>query len=452
MRLAAHPGNMLCQDVKELSFRSRGIAASKPSLNQYWVHTEDHRPLYEGSMLNLSLTVKNEGKDPAKDIKIRFMWPEGAEGEQDELTISDLAAGESTEVFTRFATAFNLPEETIVVEISDATGKNNAVRYITYYEGQMNIPRGFEGASAGFNPYMNMNMGAMYGGGYYTQSGTNNMGSRMEGSGQSGLGQKKEVSELVKDMESPATLKDTKYALIIGNEDYNKYSDGTVASPNVDYAKADAEAFAKYATSYMGVPEANCLLYKDATSAYMRRGVNRLRDLCANVHGEAEIYVFYAGHGQPDEDTKKTYLIPCDGNLKDPTSGYMLDDFYKAISSMPAKKKMIFLDACYSGQGRAGWIEIVYDEPSLKGDIVVMTATSGEEKSMPYKEKKHGTFTYHLLNAIKETKGEADIKTLFDMVAKRVGQTSILINDSKQTPQLITGEGIQEGWEAWKIY
>ena len=47
MRLAAHPGNMLCQDVKELSFRSRGIAASKPSLNQYWVHTEDHRPLYD---------------------------------------------------------------------------------------------------------------------------------------------------------------------------------------------------------------------------------------------------------------------------------------------------------------------------------------------------------------------------------------------------------------------
>ena len=253
-------------------------------------------------------------------------------------------------------------------------------------------------------------------------------------------------------MESPATLKDTKYALIIGNEDYNKYSDGTVASPNVEYAKADAEAFMKYAVNYMGVPEANCLLYKDATSAYMRRGVNRLRDLCANVNGEAEIYVFYAGHGQPDEDTKKTYLIPCDGNLKDPTSGYMLDDFYKAISSMPAKKKMIFLDACYSGQGRAGWIEIVYDEPSLKGDIVVMTATSGEEKSMPYKEKKHGTFTYHLLNAIKETKGEADIKTLFDMVSRRVGQTSILVNESKQTPQLITGEGIQEGWEAWKIY
>ena len=202
----------------------------------------------------------------------------------------------------------------------------------------------------------------------------------------------------------------------------------------------------------MGVPTGNCIVYKDATSAVMRRGVNRLRDLCATTNGEAEIYVFYAGHGQPDEDTKKTYLIPCDGNLKDPTSGYMLDDFYKAISSMQAKKKMIFLDACYSGQGRAGWIEIVYDEPSLKGDIVVMTATSGEEKSMPYKEKKHGTFTYHLLNAIKETKGEADIKTLFDMVSRRVGQTSILVNESKQTPQLITGEGIQEGWEAWKIY
>ena len=450
MRIVTIPGNMLCQDVEELTFKSRGIAASKPALSQYWVHTEDHRPLYEGSMLNLSLTVKNEGKDPAKDIKIRFMWPEGAEGEQDELVISSLNAGESTEVLTRFATAFNLPEETIVVEISDATGKNDTFRYITYYEGRMNVPRGFEGESAAYNPYMNM--AAMYGGGYYTQSGTNNMGSRMEGSGQSGLGQKKEVSELLKDIVTTATPNENKYALIFGNEDYNKHSDGTITSPNVEFAKADAEAFMKYAVNYMGVPEEHCLIYRDATSALMRRGVNRLKDLCNNTNGEAEIYIFYAGHGQPDEDTKKTYLIPCDGNLKEPTSGYMLDDFYNAISDMSAKKKMVFLDACYSGQGRAGWIELVYDEPSLRGNIVVLTATSGEEKSMPYKEKKQGTFTYHLLNTIKEVKGEISIKSLFDIVARKVGETSIIVNESKQTPQLITGEGIQEGWEEWKLY
>lgn len=295
-------------------------------------------------------------------------------------------------------------------------------------------------------------MAAMYGGGYYTQSGTNNMGSKMEGSGQSGLGQKKEVSELLKGISMAATPNENKYALIFGNEDYNKHSDGTITSPNVEFAKADAEAFMKYAVNYMGVPEEHCLIYRDATSALMRRGVNRLKDLCKTTNGEAEIYVFYAGHGQPDENTKKTYLIPCDGNLKEPTSGYMLDDFYNAISDMSAKKKMVFLDACYSGQGRAGWIELVYDEPSLRGNIVVLTATSGEEKSMPYKEKKHGTFTYHLLNAIKEVKGEINIKSLFDIVSRRVGETSIIVNESKQTPQLITGEGIQEGWEEWKLY
>lgn len=452
MRLAARPGNMLCHDIEELTFKSRGIAASKPALSQYWVHTEDHRPLYEGSMLNLSLTVKNEGKDPAKDIRIRFHWPDGVEGEQEELTIAELNAGESTEVITRFATAFNMPEETIVVELSDATGKNDTFRYITYYQGRMNTPRGFEGESAAYNPYMNMNMAAMYGGGYYSMNGTANMGSRMEGSNQSGLGQKKEVPELLKDIATTAEANENKYALIIGNEDYNKYSDGTVESPNVEFAKADAEAFKQYAINYMGVPKEHCIGYNDATLAVMKRGINQLTDLCKTKNGNAEIYVFYAGHGQPDEDSKKTYLIPCDCNLKEPTSGYKLDDFYNAISEMQAKKKMVFLDACYSGQGRAGWIELVYDEPSLRGDIVVMTATSGEEKSMPYKEKKQGTFTYHLLNTIKGAKGEITVKNLFDIVASKVGETSILVNGSKQTPQIITGEGIQEGWEEWKIY
>ena len=109
-------------------------------------------------------------KDPAKDIRIRFHWPDGVEGEQEELTIAELNAGESTEVITRFATAFNMPEETIVVELSDATGKNDTFRYITYYEGRMNTPRGFEGESAAYNPYMNKNMAALYGGGYYSRS------------------------------------------------------------------------------------------------------------------------------------------------------------------------------------------------------------------------------------------------------------------------------------------
>lgn len=453
MRISAVPSNMLCQDAEEVTFQSRGIAASKPVLKSYLVYRANYERLSAGEIIDLKLTVKNEGKDPAQDIRLKFIWPEGCEGEDEEVTIKTLEAGASTDVLTRFATSFLMPEETIVVEISDATGKNDTFRYVTYQEGKMNAMWDFEGDNSSYNPYsMTMNMGAMYGGGYYNPNGTADMGIRMENSSQSGLGQKKEVSELLKDIVKVAEPNSNKYALIFGNEDYNLDRRGIVESPNVEFAKADAEAFMKYAINYMGVPAENCIIYPDATFNRMRQGIDKLAKLCETSSGEAEIYVFYAGHGQPEEGTKNTYLIPCDGNLKDPTSGYKLDDFYSAISDMPAKKKMIFLDACYSGQGRAAWATIVYEAAALRGNVIVMTATSGEEKSMPYKEKKQGTFTYHLLNAIKETKGEADIKTLFDMVAKRVGQTSILINDSKQTPQLITGEGIQEGWEAWKIY
>lgn len=452
MRISAIPSNMLCQDAEEVTFKAQGIAASKPVLSTYMVFSEDHSPLNADALINLKLTVTNEGKDPAQDIKLRFSWPEGSEGDDEEIIIKTLDAGANTEIHTRFITSFLMPEETVVIELTDATGKNDTFRYLTYYEGKRNSPGNFENDNTGgYNPYA-MNMGAMYGGGYYNQNGTADMGIRMESSTQSGLGQKKEVPELLKDIVKVAEPNTNKYALIFGNEDYNIDSDGIVINSNVDFAKADAEAFMKYAVNYMGVPAENCMIYRDATFNRMRQGITKLSKLCEASNGEAEIYIFYAGHGQPDEGSKNTYLIPCDGNLSDPRSGYKLDDFYNAISEMPAKKRMIFLDACYSGQGRAAWATIVYEAPALRGDVIVMTATSGEERSMPYKEKKQGTFTYHLLNTIKETKGEVDIKTLFDMVSRKVAQTSILINDSKQTPQLITGEGIQEGWETWKIY
>ena len=345
MRISAIPSNMLCQDAEEVTFKSRGIAASKPVLKSYMVYRANYARLSAGAMIDLKLTVKNEGKDPAQDIRLKFIWPEGCEGKDEEVTIKTLEAGASTDVLTRFATSFLMPEETIIVEITDATGKNDTFGYLSYMEGtRMNQVNLLDGESPTGNPY-SMNMSSMYGGGggYYNQNGTADMGIKMEGGGQSGLGQKKEVPELLRDIVKAAEPNTNKYALIFGNEDYNLDRRGIVENPNVDFARADAEAFMKYAINYMGVPSENCIIYPDATFNRMRQGITKLANVCQTSAGEAEIYVFYAGHGQPEEGTKNTYLIPCDGNLKDPTSGYKLDDFYSAISDMPAKKRMIFL-------------------------------------------------------------------------------------------------------------
>lgn len=448
MRLMARAGNALAQDISEISFETIGIAASKPLLSRYWIHTDNHSPLEEG-VLNLNLTVKNDGTDPAKDVKVRFTWPSGAYSETEEINIETLKPSESKDVLIRFETMFINPEETVVAEISNATGNNTEIKYLTYYQGSMSNYIPLTGNAPAYNPYSTPAYAGMYNG-YGAPAGT--MNTRIANAGQTGVGQKKEKPELLQGIERVAEPDDNKYALIIGNEDYNKYNYATVSTPDVEYAIADAEAFREYAMNYMGVPANHVIYYTDALGSQMRRGLNRLQEVCESNGGQTEIYFFYAGHGQPDEEGK-TYLIPCDGSLKDPKmDGFKLDDLYASISSIPAKKRLIFIDACYSGQGRAAWAEIVVDDEALKGNTVVMTATSGTEKSMPYAEKKQGTFTYHLLNTIKETKGEIQLNNLYETITRKVIDTSVMVNDSKQTPQLFTGEGIEAGWEEWKLY
>lgn len=64
------------------------------------------------------------------------------------------------------------------------------------------------------------------------KNGTTNMGSRIEGSNQSGQGQKKEVPELLKDIATTAEANDNKYALISGrtNSTYSSEKFGILLS------------------------------------------------------------------------------------------------------------------------------------------------------------------------------------------------------------------------------
>ena len=56
-----------------------------------------------------------------------------------------------------------------------------------------------------------------------------------------------------------------KFALVIGNEDYNSFKQQTLYEPNVDFAVSDAETFSEYAKNILGVPENNIILLKIAT-------------------------------------------------------------------------------------------------------------------------------------------------------------------------------------------
>lgn len=242
--------------------------------------------------------------------------------------------------------------------------------------------------------------------------------------------------------------KQNRIALIIGNEDYKTYQMDLSSESNVDYAMNDAHAFKEYCTKLLGISQDRIIFVTNATSAKMRQAVAKTNLLIKTLEGEADVFVFYAGHGLPDEVSKEPYLIPVDVSGKNPSDGIKLKDFYTKLTEFPSKKVTVFIDACFSGGARnqgliaARGVKVKATEQKLNGNLVVFSASNGEQSSLPYKDKKHGMFTYFLLKKIKESGGNISYKNLYDAVRKDVSINSLTINDKEQTPQMLMSDDV----------
>ncbi len=248
---------------------------------------------------------------------------------------------------------------------------------------------------------------------------------------------------------SPKTL-----ALIIANENYKHVQ-------NVPAAIADGSTFAEYCRQTLGLPEGNVALYRNASYAELLDAVSDLQRKADVLGPEAEIIVYYAGHGLPDENTKDAYILSTDANPSNPRTWYKLADLYSTLAGIDASSVMVFIDACFSGSERDGGmlaasagaraVAIKAKEAAPKGNMFVMTAASGNETALPYKEKNHGMFTYYLLKKIQETKGNVTLKDLSDYVIENVRHQSNFINHKPQTPTVSTSGRMTDGYKSQKL-
>ncbi len=248
------------------------------------------------------------------------------------------------------------------------------------------------------------------------------------------------------------------YALIIGNEDYSSYQTGLNNEANVAFAGNDAETFKKYCVTTFGLPNDNLIYIKDATIGKMNQAIEKMVGIIKNTEGLAEVIVYYAGHGLPDETFKDAYLIPVDVTGSDLTQAIKLQSLYSKLTQFPAKKVTVFLDACFTGGGRnqgliaARSVRIKPKEDALTGNIVVFTASSGEQSSLPYNDKQHGLFTYLFLKKIQETKGKISYNDLYNYLKHEVPLQSIKINSKEQTPSLLNADGVVDSWGDWSFF
>ena len=219
------------------------------------------------------------------------------------------------------------------------------------------------------------------------------------------------------DMNIPVGQKAGKFdmAVIIGNRNY-----AASGSPNVEFANRDAQVMKEYLIRTLGYDPENILYAEDATLSKFNEFFGGERDhrgklfrfVKANI---SNVFVYYVGHGAPDLETNEAYFVPVDANPRDlKSNGYRLQTFYDNLAKVPAKKMIVVLDACFSGNSEKGLLfkdispALVKVKKEFQGpaNAVLITSAAVDQVSTWYREKRHSLFTYYFLKGLQ---GEADI-------------------------------------------
>ena len=103
--------------------------------------------------------------------------------------------------------------------------------------------------------------------------------------------------------------KDHAYAVIVGVEDYRDL-------PKVDYAKRDAEMVRRYLVKALGYREQNIvtILNDRVTKSQLEARLEKWLPKQIAESRDAEVFVYYGGHGAPDPTTNQAFLVPYDGD------------------------------------------------------------------------------------------------------------------------------------------
>ena len=238
------------------------------------------------------------------------------------------------------------------------------------------------------------------------------------------------------------------YAIVIGIEQYRQ------KLPKADYAVADAKTMTEYLTKVMGYPEENVvtLLNDRALKSDMEKYFEKW--LWNNVEKDGSVFIYYSGHGAPNPKTADAYLVPYDG---DPSfidqTGYSLKRLYDNLGKLQAKEIIVALDSCFSGAGGRSVIAKgarplvmnLEQDIKLSKNMIVMSASSGDQISSTYDEKGHGLFTYFMLKGIKnedvvKQDGSIKMEDLFGYIKPQVERIARKQYNNEQTPQLVGGK------------
>lgn len=204
-------------------------------------------------------------------------------------------------------------------------------------------------------------------------------------------------------------IKPNLYGVFVGVSNFQKNA------YNLEYADDDAktlsEIFKLQGTKFYNKIEVKQLLNEQATRTNILDAFDWLEK---NATHKDMVVIFIASHGFNERD--KFYILPHEGDhekLRVTAVDWL--DFKDVLGNLPSKV-LLFLDACHSGKLSANLTrglddvntEAIREISSDEHGVVVMTASTGNEKSLEGPEWKHGAFTYSIIEALQQGKADVD--------------------------------------------
>jgi hypothetical protein len=221
-----------------------------------------------------------------------------------------------------------------------------------------------------------------------------------------------------------------KWALVVGISRFNY----TTADANSFAAELTDPAIGRFPESHVHV-----LTDEQATTKNIKEGLNWI----ARHAGLSDLVVIYvATHGTPramDTSGGANYLVTYDTEVQNGGSfdedamfatAYPMVELSNAVATrMKALRTAVILDTCYSGgsmQGAAaalankGPSNQMLDRMTQGTGRIVMSASQVNEESLESPALGHGYFTYFLLQALKNGKGQTPLSQVYANVAQQV--------------------------------
>lgn len=151
-------------------------------------------------------------------------------------------------------------------------------------------------------------------------------------------------------------------------------------------------------------------------------------------------------------------LLPVDGDAAISETCYDVDKLYDTFEKYNANSIIVMMDACFSGSVRGDGmlfssrsVKIKSSQAEPKGNMVILTASQGDETAFPFDKEQHGLFTYYLLRNLQENKGDVTLGQLSGYIIEQVKRQSVISNGKLQTPVVYVGESIKDVWMDWKF-